>query len=63
MNPDTILDADTLKSIESSGKLIFHAVGDTGGVKTVTYQDAVSRFMECDLATLSGRIGLRSSIT
>ncbi len=48
MNLDTILDAATLKSIEQSGTLVFHSVGDTGGVNTPTYIEGVTRFMECD---------------
>jgi acid phosphatase type 7 len=28
--------------------LVFHSVGDTGGVTTSTYIDGVTRFMECD---------------
>lgn len=47
---DTILDPATIKSIEDSGKLVFHSVGDTGGVNTPTYIEGVSRFMECDMA-------------
>ena len=47
---DTILDPATLKSIESSGKLVFHSVGDTGGVNTPTYIEGVSRFMGYDIA-------------
>lgn len=46
MNLDAILDPATIQSI--SGKLVFHAVGDTGGINTPTYVEAVSRFMECD---------------
>jgi hypothetical protein len=49
MNLDTVLDAATLKSITDSGKLVFHSVGDTGGVNTPTYIEGVSRFMECDI--------------
>jgi acid phosphatase type 7 len=49
MNLDTILDAASLKSIKDSGKLVFHSVGDTGGVNTPTYIEGVSRFMECDI--------------
>src|SRR5947207_6820984 len=45
---DTIVDAETLKTIEQGGQLVFHAVGDTGGVNTSTYIDGVTRFMECD---------------
>ena len=48
MNLDTILDAETIATIEQSGKLVFHSVGDTGGVNTNTYIDGVTRFMECD---------------
>jgi hypothetical protein len=52
MSLDIILDAATIKNIETSGKLVFHAVGDTGGVNTPTYIEGVSRFMECDLEYL-----------
>jgi hypothetical protein len=48
MSLDTIIDAQTMATIEQSGKLVFHCVGDTGGVNTPTYIDGVSRFMECD---------------
>jgi hypothetical protein len=48
MNLDAIIDPATLKAIEQSGKLVFHSVGDTGGVNTSTYIDGVTRFMECD---------------
>ncbi|MBV8280883.1 MAG: metallophosphoesterase [Candidatus Eremiobacteraeota bacterium] len=43
-----VLDAATLGRIASSGTLIFHAVGDTGGVNTVTYQDNVASYMARD---------------
>src|SRR5215831_3642785 len=49
MSLDTILDADTMASITNSRKLVFHSVGDTGGVNTPTYIEGVSRFMECDM--------------
>jgi acid phosphatase type 7 len=48
MSLDTILDAETMATIEQSGKLVFHSVGDTGGVNTSTYIDGVTRFMESD---------------
>jgi predicted phosphodiesterase len=48
MNLASILDAATMQTINASGKLVFHAVGDTGGINTVTYIEGVSRFMECD---------------
>ena len=49
MSLDAILDPATLKSITNSGKLVFHSVGDTGGVNTPTYIEGVARFMECDI--------------
>ena len=52
MNLDTILDPVTLKNIQSSGKLVFHAVGDTGGVNTATYIEGVARFMEYDIENI-----------
>jgi hypothetical protein len=48
LNLDAILDPDTLNRIKKSEKLVFHSVGDTGGVNTPSYIEAVSRFMECD---------------
>jgi hypothetical protein len=48
MNLDQILDSKTVKAIEDSGKLVFHSVGDTGGINTPTYIEGVARFMECD---------------
>lgn len=35
LNIEAILDAYTLRSIEQSGKLVFHALGDMGGVNTL----------------------------
>jgi acid phosphatase type 7 len=46
MNIASILDAQAMQSIQN--KLVFHAVGDTGGVNTPTYIEGVARFMECD---------------
>jgi len=48
MNLDAIVDSATMKMIEQSKQLVFHSVGDTGGVNTSTYIDGVTRFMECD---------------
>src|SRR5260370_21898739 len=45
MNLDTIIDPATLKTIEQSGKLVFHSVRHTGGANTSTYIDAVTRFI------------------
>lgn len=48
LNLDAILDDATLQSIKDNEKLVFHSVGDTGGVNTPTYIENVSRFMVCD---------------
>jgi len=45
---DAILDNATIAKITKQKKLVFHSVGDTGGVNTPTYIEGVSRFMECD---------------
>lgn len=50
MKLDAILDQPTVQAITDSGKLVFHSVGDTGGVNTATYIEGVARFMECDFA-------------
>ena len=48
MSLESILDAERMKSIRAQEKLVFHCVGDTGGVNTPTYLEGVIRFMECD---------------
>ncbi|THD48876.1 MAG: metallophosphoesterase [Bradyrhizobium sp.] len=60
MNLDTIIDDATMATIRKSGKLVFHSVGDTGGVNTSTYIDGVTRFMECDF-TLNANAADRPS--
>jgi len=52
MGLESILDPATIQGIRDSGKLVFHAVGDTGGVNTPDYIEAVSQFMEDDLMLL-----------
>src|ERR1700751_2360309 len=47
---DSVLSADALQTIEQSGQLVFHAVGDTGGGKTPTYQENVANYMEADFS-------------
>jgi hypothetical protein len=49
MSLDTILDDATRQVIEENGKMVFHSVGDTGGVNTPTYIEGVTRFMENDV--------------
>ena len=47
---DSILSAAAIKSIEDAGQLVFHAVGDTGGVNTPTYIENVANYMEADFS-------------
>jgi predicted phosphodiesterase len=39
-----------VKEIESAGKLVFHAVGDTGGIKEPRFQENVAAAMENDFS-------------
>jgi len=48
---DTVLSAQAVQTIQSSGRLVFHAVGDTGGVNTPTYIENVATYMEDDFAS------------
>jgi acid phosphatase type 7 len=48
MDLSAILGPAAIKSITQSGKLVFHAVGDTGGVNTPTYQENVASYMCAD---------------
>jgi hypothetical protein len=47
---DSILAADAMKSITDSGTLVFHSVGDTGGVNTPTQIENVESYMEMDFS-------------
>ncbi len=48
LNLDSILSKDTMATITANNRLVFHAVGDTGGVNTTTYQQQVATYMELD---------------
>jgi len=45
-----VLGADVLSQIQQSGRIVFHAVGDTGGIKQPSDQFAVADTMSADLA-------------
>ncbi len=47
---DQVLPPATVQSIQSSGRLVFHLVGDTGGVKTPQDQEIVAMHMEEDFS-------------
>jgi predicted phosphodiesterase len=49
INLQSMLDPNTLRQIADADQLVFHSVGDTGGVTTPTYIDGVAHFMECDM--------------
>ena len=43
-----VLDSTAINRIVQSGSMILHAVGDTGGVNTVTFQENVATYMAYD---------------
>jgi hypothetical protein len=44
----SVLSAPVIAKIQAKKRLVFHAVGDTGGVNTTTYQQNVATYMELD---------------
>ncbi len=44
----SLLDDEAMQKITTNKRLVFHSVGDTGGVNTTTYQQQVARYMELD---------------
>ena len=44
----SILTDAAMKKIHDKKRLVFHSVGDTGGVNTTTYQENVATYMELD---------------
>jgi hypothetical protein len=43
-----VLSKDVMDKIISDKRMVFHSVGDTGGVNTTTYQQHVATYMELD---------------
>jgi acid phosphatase type 7 len=50
MSLDSILSAAAVALITNSGKMVFHSVGDTGGVNTPTQVGNVATYMESDFS-------------
>jgi hypothetical protein len=48
-----VLGAKAVAAIEGAGKLVFHAVGDTGGIKQPEFQENVAAAMERDFEALN----------
>jgi len=42
------------QTVERAGRLVFHSVGDTGGVAGTEMQDAVARAMEIQISATTG---------
>ncbi len=55
---DQVLAASDVAAIESSGSIVFHSVGDTGGVKEPSYQFAVADALSADLTGKTWQSGL-----
>jgi calcineurin-like phosphoesterase family protein len=49
----TVIGTDAAKAIETLGTLVFHAVGDSGGVNSPQPQQIVADWMDNDLSTLN----------
>ena len=47
---DAVLSPEAMTTINNSGTMVFHAVGDTGGVNTPTQIENVAGYMEKDFA-------------
>jgi hypothetical protein len=46
-----VLNSESLQAIQNAGKIVFHSVGDTGGVKEPSHQFAVADAMSADIGT------------
>ena len=46
-----VLSAEAIQAIQNAGKIVFHSVGDTGGVKEPSHQFAVADAMSADIGT------------
>ncbi len=51
MSLSDVLNASAIQGIQSSGKIVFHSTGDTGGVKEPSHQFAVADAMANDIGT------------
>src|SRR5689334_77655 len=49
-----ILGADAVAAIVADGHLVFHSVGDTGGVHGTDIQEAVAEAMEAQISEAAG---------
>ncbi|HEV2424022.1 MAG TPA: metallophosphoesterase [Terriglobia bacterium] len=58
MSLDEVLDASDVEAIQNSGSIVFHAAGDTGGVKEPSRQFAVADALSADLAAKTWQTGL-----
>jgi hypothetical protein len=43
--------SESIQAIQNAGKIVFHSVGDTGGVKEPSHQFAVADAMSADIGT------------
>lgn len=51
MSLGDVLSATTIQAIQSTGKIVFHSTGDTGGIKEPSHQFAVADAMADDVAS------------
>jgi predicted phosphodiesterase len=46
-----VLSPDSIQAIQNAGKIVFHSVGDTGGIKEPSHQFAVADAMSAEIGT------------
>jgi hypothetical protein len=51
MSLSEVIGANASQQIQTAGKIVFHSVGDTGGVKEPSHQFAVADAMSADIGT------------
>lgn len=60
---EEVIGTAAVSAIQKAGQIVFHCVGDTGGVKSPAHQFLVADKMELDYMLPTLPINLRSSIT
>ncbi len=60
---DSVLSASAMRTIAHAGRMVFHAVGDTGGVNTPTQIENVAAHMSRTSRAVTHPSIRRSSIT
>ncbi|MGC2288025.1 MAG: metallophosphoesterase [Candidatus Acidiferrum sp.] len=57
MSLNDVLDAGSIEAIQTAGKIVFHSVGDTGGIKEPSHQFAVADALASDIGAKTYEAG------